>query len=172
MFPLDAPTVLLYTGEVNEAASAAAGHVRRPLSQLPRKCSGGLSFTHRSWIRWPASRRTGHCRPWIAGSARQQPDGPRSPVHRTYCVSSGQNRRSARPAKATRHQPRSAYSAVAAEGRRVTTGRTCLANAVHARPAVSHTTRLAHLRGQIGVPRHACENHTSGDTLTLSWEIT
>jgi hypothetical protein len=42
-----------------------------------------------------------------------------------------------------------------------------VANAVHALPAVSHTTRLAHLRGQIGVPRHAGENHTSGDTLTL-----
>ena len=47
-----------------------------------------------------------------------------------------------------------------------------VANAVHALPAVSHTTRLAHLRGQIGIPRHACENHTSGDTLTLSWGIT
>ena len=34
-------------------------------------------------------------------------------------------------------------------------------NAVHTLSAVSHTARLAHLRGQIGVPRHAWENHTS-----------
>jgi hypothetical protein len=47
-----------------------------------------------------------------------------------------------------------------------------VANAVHVLPVVSHTTRLAHLRGQIGVPRRACENHTSGGTLTLSWGIT
>jgi len=43
-----------------------------------------------------------------------------------------------------------------------------VANAAHAPPAVSHTTRLAHLRGQIGVRGTPGENRTSGDTFSLS----
>ena len=46
-----------------------------------------------------------------------------------------------------------------------------VANVVYALLAVGHATRLAQLRGQIGVPRHACESHTKGGTLTLSWGI-
>jgi hypothetical protein len=53
-------------------------------------------------------------------------------------------------------------------------GALSVANAVYALSTVSHATRLAHLRGQIGVPRHAdtCEEHISGDTFTLSWGLT
>src|SRR5262249_37254028 len=70
----------LYPGEVNEAARAAAGHVRPAAVAAAEEVPRRPELYAPVWIRWPTSRQTGHCRRRIAGSAKQQPDGPRSPV--------------------------------------------------------------------------------------------